>query len=131
MAAYDERARDQAARNLKPKSAGGKGQKVTLTRRSTGVYNPATGAVAITDSTQSGSGIELLYRDQDIDGTLIAAGDTKFMLSPLTTSGRTLATPEVGDTITIGGAVRPIKAVEAFAPAGLVIFINLQVGGGG
>jgi hypothetical protein len=130
--AYDDRARATAIRMLALKADGGKGQAVTLTRAgtgsgsrnaTTGVYTPAGAA------TQTGSGIEDVYKAHEIDGTLILSGDMKFMLSPVTSAGADIVEPPLNSTVTYSGKTKTVKAVERVAPAGVVAYYVLQVRG--
>ena len=60
------------------------GQAVTLTRRASGTYDPATGSAAITTSTQSGKGVILPLSAFRKSGDSIIEGDQQFLLSALT-----------------------------------------------
>ncbi|MBI5940661.1 MAG: hypothetical protein HY859_09565 [Caulobacterales bacterium] len=127
--AYDDRAQALAARKLAPKSAGGKGQAVTISATAASTYNPTTGrATAGAPSTQACSGIEEAYRASLIDGALIKTGDKRFMLSPLKTDGTAITLPEAGHTLTYAdGTAWVIMAVEPFKPAGLLVYAYLQL----
>ncbi|MFZ5669124.1 MAG: hypothetical protein ACOY4K_06495 [Pseudomonadota bacterium] len=127
--AYDDRAQAQAAAKLAPKSAGGKGQPVTISATAASTYDPATGrATAAAPSTQACSGLEEEYRAHQIDGSLIRVGDKRFMLSPRKTDGNAITLPEVGQTLTYGdGTVWRIEAVEPFQPAGLLVYAYLRL----
>lgn len=61
------------------------------------------------------------YSDSEINGTLIMAGDKKVFLS----EGLTVA-PELSDKLSIGGLVHSLMQVKPLAPAGLVVFWELQ-----
>jgi hypothetical protein len=87
------------------------------------VVTPGTAVVT------SCSGVEEVYSARDIDGTLIKAGDTRFLLSPLNQAGAEIPEPRTGDTITIGAKQWRIQAVEPLAPAGLTVMYTLQLRG--
>ncbi len=128
---YDTAARNKAAAKLAPVASGGKGQAVTLTGKSRAAYDPATGAAGPASSTdQTGSGLEESYSAREIDGTLILAGDKRFMLSPLDASGAELTPPAPGDVLEYEtGARWRIMACEPFSPAGVVIYSTLHLRG--
>lgn len=132
MTAYDLRARATAARNLAPVSRGGKGQEVTLHQPAVTTYDPATDTTVVVTPAQDhdGSGIETKYDAESVAAGLVAAGDLRFLLSPLTLTGGLM--PEaVADawTITVGGKVYTIKRVTPTRPAGNVIYYELQLRG--
>lgn len=109
-----------------------KGQTVTLTRRASGTYNPATAAAAITTSTQTGKGVILPFGQglRKQTGTNIPAGAVQCYLSALKTDGTALTEPAVDDTLTDATAkVWTITEVERLAPAGLPILYELTLRG--
>lgn len=109
------------------------GQVVTLAWRSSGSYDPATGSVEITTSTQECRGLEESYAAHQIDGTNILTGDTKFMLSPVTTSGEVIDLHEGENgtmTLTLSdGTVRSVVKTEPLRPAGTLVSATLQLRG--
>lgn len=127
--AYDDRAQATAARVLAPKSAGGKGQQVTLEVTDQGAYDPTTGATGTGSITrQTGSGIEEHFRSTQIDGALIMVGDVKFMLSPLTTAGALITTAVVDALVEYpDGRKWRVKGAEPFAPAGTLVYTTLHL----
>lgn len=129
--AYDSNARSRAARKLAPIAQGGKGQAVTLKSQSNGAWDAATLTRTVTETSQITSGLEEAYRASQIDGTLIQAGDKKFILSALRSDLSTPLSPEpqTGDKLTVGGRDWLIMAVEPLAPAGLSIMFTLQLRG--
>jgi len=129
MTAYDARARATAGRKLAPISAGGSGQAVTISTTTPGTRDLATGrSLPASTTTQAGSGIDTAYAAFLVDGTLVKAGDRKFMLSPLTTSGGALVLPTAGDRLTdAAGKVWSVISVEVFAPASLLVYAILQL----
>lgn len=133
MTTYDLEAQADAAAELAPKPAGS-GQAVTLTWYATGTYDPATGGTDNASGvTQACSGIEEQYAAYFVNGTSILTGDTKFMLSPLTTSAAVvdLHEDEAGTmTLTLAdGSVKTVVHSEPFRPAGALVFAYLQLRG--
>lgn len=111
-----------------------KGQSVTLTRRTAGTYNPATGAAAITTSTQTGKGVILPLAAglRHMGGTNIPLGAKQCLLSGLNTAGTALTAPKVDDTLTdANGDVYVISEVNPHEPAGLSIIHDLMIVGAG
>lgn len=106
-----------------------KGQTVTLTRRESGVYNPATGTSAITTTTQTGKGVILpLSGFRKVDGSSVVAGDETLLLSALASTGAALTAPDVGDYVTgADGSAYVIVAVDPLRPAGLDIVYDCVV----
>jgi len=97
------------------------GRTVTHTIRTTGSYDPATGAVTITETTQSATAALFDYGTKDIDGTLIQMGDKRALIAPLTTM------PKPDDTLTVGTVVWTIKQVNELNPAGTTVMYEAQV----
>lgn len=106
------------------------GQAVTLTRRASGTYNPATGASAVTTSTQTGKGVILPLSAgfRHLGGTNIPAGSVQCLLSALNTAGAALTAPEVDDRLTdAAGKVWAITEVSPLEPAGTVYVYDLML----
>ncbi len=111
------------------------GQSVTLTKTVQGSYDPTTGNITNTTTTQTGTGTILDYGTQQAGiysapGSLIQMGDKQLMLSALKTDGAALTAPVNGDTVTdAAGKVWTITQVKAMAPAGTVVLYdcNLRV----
>lgn len=136
MADYDVRAQRQAAAQLAPKSRGGKGQAVTLIWQAAGTYDTDAGKVVQPPPvSQDCSGLEEQYAAYLVNGTAILTGDTRFMLSPLTTSGQAvdLHDGEEGTfTLTFAsGMSKTVVRAEPFRPAGLLVYVYLQIRGAG
>lgn len=129
MASQDERARAQAARTLAPKPKG-KGQAVTLRQPAVTQYDPATDTTVEISPAQDhdGSGIETKYDMRSIAAGLVAAGDVKFLLSPLKINGSDMPRP-VSDswTLTKADGTWTIKLVTPTSPAGLDVMFELQL----
>jgi len=98
------------------------GQSVTLTRQTVGAYDPATGAAAVTTSAQTATGALFDYKNSQIDGTLIVAGDRRLILSAVG-----ITAPQVDDTITANGRTYTIKAVSETNPAGTAVIFTCNV----
>lgn len=125
---YD-RAAATVQRVLKPRSEGGKGATITLTRPATdpGTYDPATGAVtAATPVSYTGLAFRESYSLRDIDGTLIKLGDVKLLVAPLQTNGTALPTPNKGDTITFDSTVYGVESCAPWDFAGEVVAFTVQ-----
>ena len=100
------------------------GQIVTLTTKSVGDYNPATGNAAVTVSTQQVKAVVFPRGAKDIDGTLIQQGDQKLLLSM---AGVTA--PHLDDTVTIGGITYTITLIKPLAPAGINVLCVCNIRG--
>ncbi|MNR38102.1 hypothetical protein D3C85_1561770 [compost metagenome] len=112
---------------LAPRSAGGKGLELTLRRTVAGEYDPVTGitpAPVVTD--YAGSGLRENYRTQDVDGSLIKAGDVKMLISPLLINGSDMPEPLTTDKILFDGDTYTVQAVEPGDYAGLACFFYAQ-----
>lgn len=119
-----------AQRSTAHRMIAAKGQAVTLTRLASGAYNPATGAAAITTTTQTGKGVILpLGGYRKVNGTSIVAGDETLLLSGLDSAGVALAEPGVNDTIEAGGKTYTLTVVDSLHPAGLAILFDCVVRG--
>lgn len=122
---YD-RAKASAARMLAPRSEGGKGLALTLTKTTAGAYNPATSSSTNTTAAYSGSGFRSEYELKDIDGILIKQGDVEILVSPLQISGSDMPAPASGDTITFDGVVYSVMSVQPWNFAGLAVGFQVQ-----
>lgn len=107
-----------------------KGQAVTLTRQASGTYNPATGAAAITTSTQTGKGVILPFGQgirKRADSSVTQA-DRLCFLSALNTAGTALTEPVVNDKLTdAAGNIYTITEVSPLEPAGLAVLYELTI----
>lgn len=100
-----------------------KGQPVTITRKTAGTYNPATGSATVTTTTQTGYGVIFDHGDRNVDGTLIQAGDKNLLLSAIG-----ITVPELNDTVTVGGAVYTIvQPLKVICPATTVVMYELNL----
>lgn len=98
------------------------GAPVTLTRITPGTYDPDTGTVASTTAAHTANGVKLDFEQRHIDGTNILQGDQRVYLDPLIA-----ATPQAGDTLTVGAKVFTVVASRPLAPAGVVVLHDVQV----
>lgn len=105
------------------------GQAVTLTRRTSGAYDPATGSASITETTQAGKGVILpLSPMKKSVGTNIPEGAQQLLLSALKTDGTTLTVPHVDDTVTLAsGEVMALIAIDPLTPAGVAVLYDCIV----
>lgn len=98
------------------------GQDITLTRVTTGTFNPATGAV--TGDSETDSTIKALitdFSDFHIEGSAIQRGDKKVLIAGDITA------PTVKDKLTISGTEYMIINVNTISPAGTDVLYKLQV----
>jgi len=109
----------------------GKGKAVTITHIVPGVYDPATGLVTNTETTQKGTGAVMDWDARQIDGTLIKIGDKQLLLSPLNTAGAALTAPVLGDKVTDAASVvyTLVAPLKTISPAGTAVIydINMRV----
>ncbi|MGQ7956512.1 hypothetical protein ACUTAF_02125 [Pseudomonas sp. SP16.1] len=125
MADIYDRAKAQAARMLAPRSAGGKGLELTLRRTVVGEYDPDTGSSeTITD--YIGSGLRENYRMEDIDGSLVKAGDVRFMVSPVLLNGDDMPEPKTLDKVLFDGETYTVQRCDPGDYAGLSCFFYVQ-----
>lgn len=117
-----------AQRTTADRMIAAKGQAVTLTRRASGSYDPATGTAAITTTTQTGKGVILpLAGYRKAQGNIVA-GDETLLLSGLNAAGAALTAPHVDDTVTdAGGNVFQLVALDPLHPAGLDIIFDCVI----
>lgn len=121
---YD-RAKATAARMLAPRSQGGKGLEATLRRTVAGEYDPDTGASeTVTD--YAGSAFRDTYSLQDIDGSMVKAGDVKFLLSPVLLDGTDTPEPKTQDKLLFDGGTYNVVSVKPWDYAGLSCGFEVQ-----
>lgn len=106
-----------------------KGGIVVLRRVVTGVYDPDLGAAPTTTTDYEGTGVKINHEAENIDGTLIQAGDQKLLLSPLQRNGQAMPAPTAADLVLFGGASYTVKAVETTAPVDVAVLHTLQLRG--
>lgn len=98
------------------------GQTITITSKSAGAYDVATGAAAVTQSTQTATGVVFDYGTRAIDGTLIKVGDKQLLLSA---SG--LTAPAISDIAIIGNISYVITHIKEVNPAGTSIMLDCNI----
>lgn len=109
------------------------GQTVTVTMRSSGAYDPATGASTVTETTQTCTGAVFDYSliasgAQNADGSMILATDKQLLLSPYTTAGAAITRPVPdGTRVTVGSTVYTVKNVKAVEPAGTPVMYDCNL----
>ncbi|MGK5020752.1 hypothetical protein [Janthinobacterium sp. LB2P10] len=94
-----------------------------------GPYDPELGAAPSTTTDYEGTGVKIAYDAENIDGTLIQAGDQKLLLSPLQRNGLPMPQPTTADLVLFGGASYTIKSVGATAPVDVAVLFTLQIRG--
>jgi len=107
----------------------GKGQTVTLTHVVPGTYDPATGGVTNTTTTQAGTGAVMEWDARQVDGTLIKIGDKQLLLSPLNTAGAALTAPVLGDTVTDAAATvyTLVAPLNTLSPSGTAVLYTCNM----
>ncbi len=104
---------------------------VTLTRTTTGTPDPATPWIPGTPTTAVytlSARVDGVVADQ-VDGTTILATDLMVIASPLATLAGVPVdiVPRQADTLTIDGAVKAIKKIEAVPAAGAAARFHIFV----
>ena len=102
---------------------------VVLRQVVTGDYDPGLGTAPITTTDYEGMGVKINYEAENIDGTLIQAGDQQLLLSPLQRNGTPMPQPTAADLVLFGGASYTVKAVETTAPVDVAVLYTLQLRG--
>jgi hypothetical protein len=101
-----------------------KGQAMTLTRVSAGTYDPVTGnTTGATAATHTVHGIVTNYTTalKNAGDSLIQSGDRLATIEAVTVA------PAVNDTLTIGGIVWKIMAIDPIDPAGTAYIYKCQI----
>ena len=106
-----------------------KGGIVVLRQVVTGEYDPDLGTAPITSTDYDGTAVKINYDVENIDGTLIQAGDQQLLLSPLQRNGTPMPAPTAADLVLFGGASYTVKAVETTAPIDVAVLHTLQLRG--
>ena len=106
------------------------GQTVTLRKVAIGAYAPSTGVGAITNTDHSGPGVMLNYKQRDINGESVMAGDMRMLLSAKCTSGAAMPQPATGDQVIVGATTYTVQPSAASTnPAGTAVMYDLQLRG--
>ena len=106
-----------------------KGGIVVVRHVVTGEYDPDLGTAPSTTADYEGTGVKINYEAENIDGTLIQAGDQELLLSPLQRNGLPIPQPTAADLVLFGGASYTVKAVETTAPVDVAVLHTLQLRG--
>lgn len=96
------------------------GQEAVITAVGQTRYDPATLTHTADTVPYRGRAAAFAYRQNEIDGTRIVAGDVKIYLE------RVQAAPKVGDSIAVNGRDWRIMDVSPLAPAGYAVLYVLQ-----
>lgn len=99
------------------------GVAATLTRKSSGTYDPATSLSAVASAADTVKVAIFPYPSKLIDGTTIHVGDMQAFMG---TDGVTAA-PQAMDNLTIAGVIYKIVNVQNYKPAGDSVLYELQV----
>ncbi|API58095.1 hypothetical protein BSL82_01275 [Tardibacter chloracetimidivorans] len=108
-----------------------KGAAVTVTYRTAGAYDPATGTSAITTATEDGYGVVLPFSTglRKMAGTNIQMGDMQLLLATLAADGEALTAPNVDDTVLIGSKTYTIIDIAPLAPDGTDLLYTCTIRG--
>lgn len=95
----------------------------TLTKRTEGSYDPATGSNTITETSYTVKSVLLNYKFSEMNDTdsLIQAKDRKIIMQATT------VTPDTSDAFTFNGTAYRIINVKTLNPAGTSVIHELQV----
>ena len=99
------------------------GQPMTLTRRTPGAYNPATGTATVTETDFPGVGAIFDIAGQEFGEAMVQQGDRKALLSAKGLG----AVPAVGMHLTQNGVEWSVVNMKAIDPAALAVVYELQV----
>lgn len=122
---YD-RSKAMAARMLSPRSKGGKGAELTLTKTEKGPRDPDTGGSSAVVTSFLGSGLRETYEQKDIDGSLIKIGDVKLLVSPVQLAGPDMPQPATQDKVLFDGKLYTVIQVNPWNYAGLAVGFEVQ-----
>ena len=106
-----------------------KGGIVVLRQVVTGEYDPGLGTSPTITTDYEGTGVKIAYEAENMDGTLIQAGDQQLLLSSLQRNGVPMPAPTTADLVLFGGATYTVKAVETTAPVDVAVLHTLQLRG--
>ena len=122
---YD-RGKALAVRMLAPRSKGGKGAELTLTKTEKGPRDPDTGGSSTVVTSFLGSGLRETYEQKDIDGSLIKIGDVKLLVSPVQLAGPDMPQPATQDKVLFDGKLYTVIQVNPWNYAGLAVGFEVQ-----
>lgn len=98
------------------------GEDVTVTRVTTGTYDPSTGANAVTTSTAMVKGVVLDFGagTSMVGGNMVTAGDKRLLLEAA-------AAPDMNDRFTANGMTYAPVSIGEVNPAGTVVLFDIHV----
>jgi hypothetical protein len=107
------------------------GMTVTVTYRTPGAYDPATGTTSISTSTATAKGVIFPFSVglRKMAGTNIVEGDQQLILAALATDGSALTAPKVDDTVSANGKSYSIVDVAPLAPGGTDLIYTCTIRG--
>ena len=115
------------AENLKPVAArliAQEGQSMTLTRETSGGFDPATGTNSVTTATFTFNGVELsLTKSDDAffePGTLVNGVGRLILAEAIETA------PQAGDSVTYGGQEISVVSVSRLGPSGVAVIYKIR-----
>ena len=126
MSVHD-RHRAMCIRNLSlmPK---GKGAAAILTKTVQGTFNPSTGEVTGSVSTDYPcSGIRVNYKNIEYKNIAVEYGDFQLYLCPVLQDGTDTPAPEIDDTILFDGETYKVVSIFPWNAAGIVCGWKLQM----
>lgn len=102
------------------------GQSVTLTKPTTGAYDPALSAAPVTETTETRLAVLLDFDRINFgqtlqDGSRIQAGDRRCLM------GADGSEPTTLDFVTVGGVKYPIKDIKIHSPAGTPVLYDMLI----
>lgn len=95
------------------------GTDATLTRVTTGDYDPATGTASQTTTTYSCKAVRFYYAQRDVDGTNIRVGDQRIYMAAT-------VMPQTGDTIALGDRTYVVVTATSIDPALTAVLYDVQ-----
>ena len=98
------------------------GADVTVTRVTTGTYDPATGTNAVTTSTATVKGVVLDFGAgvSMVGGNMVTAGDKRLVLEAA-------AAPDMNDRFTANGKTYAPVSIGEVNPAGVAVLFDLHI----
>lgn len=100
------------------------GAAATLTRTTSGAYDPVTASTPDTRTDYAVSAAVFDFTADEVDGTLVLRTDKKALISP-----DAAVVPQPADSFTWQGKVHMVVAVEQVSPAGAAVLYKAQVRG--
>lgn len=105
-----------------------KGQTVTFTQVTEGIYDVNTSSVTNTETNYSVKAVLLPYKLQAIASSdLIQQGDMRLLVSPKQVSGSVMVVANPQDKVTVNNELWVIVNVKPLYPAGELVFQEWQI----